>query len=111
VIAVAGDDHVAKSSAPPRTRATTSSRPAALPVFFPSDVQDILDMGLHAFAMSRFSGVWSGMKTIQEVVESSASVSGRPRPREDRDARGLRRCHPAACTSAGPTRRWSRKRG
>ena len=25
--------------------------------------------------MSRFSGVWSGMKTIQEVVESSASVS------------------------------------
>ncbi len=31
-------------------------------------------MGLHAFAMSRFSGVWSGMKTIQEVVESSASV-------------------------------------
>ena len=31
-------------------------------------------MGLHAFAMSRFSGVWAGMKTIQEVVESSASV-------------------------------------
>jgi indolepyruvate ferredoxin oxidoreductase len=30
-----------------------------LPVFFPSNVQDILDMGLHAFAMSRFSGVWS----------------------------------------------------
>jgi transposase len=43
-------------------------------VFFPSSVQDILDMGLHAFAMSRFSGVWSGMKTIQEGVESSASV-------------------------------------
>jgi indolepyruvate ferredoxin oxidoreductase len=32
-------------------------------------------MGLHAFAMSRFSGVWSGMKTIQEVVESSPVVS------------------------------------
>ena len=28
-------------------------------------------MGLHAFAMSRFAGVWAGMKTIQEVVESS----------------------------------------
>ncbi|MEO7159639.1 MAG: indolepyruvate ferredoxin oxidoreductase family protein, partial [Polaromonas sp.] len=36
------------------------------------------DMGLHAFAMSRFSGVWSGMKTIQEVVESSSSVSVDP---------------------------------
>jgi indolepyruvate ferredoxin oxidoreductase len=30
-----------------------------LPVFFPSNVQDILDMGLHAFAMSRFAGVWT----------------------------------------------------
>jgi hypothetical protein len=47
-------------------------------VFFPSSVQDILDMGLHAFAMSRFSGVWSGMKTIQEVVESSPVVQVDP---------------------------------
>src|SRR5258706_2905052 len=31
-------------------------------------------MGLHAFALSRFAGVWSGMKTIQEIVESSSSV-------------------------------------
>jgi len=43
-------------------------------VFFPSSVQDILDMGVHAFALSRYSGVWAGMKTIQEVVESSSSV-------------------------------------
>jgi len=74
VIAIAGDDHVAKSS----TAAHQSDhifKACGLPVFFPAGVQDILDMGLHAFAMSRFSGVWSGMKTIQEVVESSASVS------------------------------------
>ncbi len=73
VIAIAGDDHVAKSS----TAAHQSDhifKACGLPVFFPSSVQDILDMGLHAFAMSRFSGVWAGMKTIQEVVESSASV-------------------------------------
>ncbi|MDO9091791.1 MAG: indolepyruvate ferredoxin oxidoreductase family protein [Rubrivivax sp.] len=73
VIAIAGDDHVSKSS----TAAHQSDhifKACGLPVFFPSNVQDILDMGLHAFAMSRFSGVWSGMKTIQEVVESSASV-------------------------------------
>ena len=77
VIAIAGDDHVAKSS----TAAHQSDhifKACGLPVFFPSGVQDILDMGLHAFAMSRFSGVWSGMKTIQEVVESSASVSVDP---------------------------------
>ncbi|MFM2073982.1 MAG: hypothetical protein RJB34_287 [Pseudomonadota bacterium] len=73
VIAVAGDDHVAKSS----TAAHQSDhifKACGLPVFFPASVQDILDMGLHAFAMSRFSGVWAGMKTIQEIVESSAVV-------------------------------------
>ncbi|MEY4979973.1 MAG: hypothetical protein RLZZ352_2243 [Pseudomonadota bacterium] len=73
VIAVAGDDHVAKSS----TAAHQSDhifKACGLPVFFPSSVQDILDLGLHAFAMSRFSGLWAGMKTIQEIVESSATA-------------------------------------
>ncbi|MGA0612521.1 indolepyruvate ferredoxin oxidoreductase family protein [Caldimonas sp. KR1-144] len=77
VIAIAGDDHVSKSS----TAAHQSDhifKACGLPVFFPSNVQDILDMGLHAFAMSRFSGVWTGMKTIQEVVESSSSISVDP---------------------------------
>jgi indolepyruvate ferredoxin oxidoreductase len=73
VIAVAGDDHVAKSS----TAAHQSDhifKACGLPLFFPASVQEILDMGIHAFAMSRFSGVWAGMKTIQEIVESSATV-------------------------------------
>ena len=73
VIALAGDDHIAKSS----TAAHQSDhifKACGLPVFFPSSVQDILDMGLHAFAMSRFAGVWAGVKTIQEIVESSSSV-------------------------------------
>ncbi|MEO8857991.1 MAG: indolepyruvate ferredoxin oxidoreductase family protein [Burkholderiaceae bacterium] len=74
VIAVAGDDHVAKSS----TAAHQSDhifKACGLPVFFPADVQEILDLGIHAFAMSRFSGVWAGMKTIQEIVESSATAT------------------------------------
>jgi indolepyruvate ferredoxin oxidoreductase len=33
-----------------------------------------LDLGVHAIALSRFAGVWSGMKTIQEIVESSATA-------------------------------------
>ena len=73
VIAVAGDDHVAKSS----TAAHQSDhifKACGSPVFFPATVQEILDLGIHAFAMSRFSGVWAGMKTIQEIVESSATV-------------------------------------
>jgi indolepyruvate ferredoxin oxidoreductase len=77
VIALAGDDHIAKSS----TAAHQSDhifKACGLPVLFPASVQDILDMGLHAFAMSRFAGVWSAMKTIQEVVESAASVEVDP---------------------------------
>ena len=77
VIAIAGDDHVAKSS----TAAHQSDhvfKACGFPTFFPSSVQEILDMGLHAFAMSRFSGLWSGMKTIQEVVESASSVDVSP---------------------------------
>jgi len=73
VLAVAGDDHVAKSS----TAAHQSDhifKACGLPVFFPTSVQDILDLGLHALAMSRFAGVWAGMKTIQEIVESSATA-------------------------------------
>ena len=73
VLAVAGDDHVAKSS----TAAHQSDhifKACGLPVFFPASVQDILDLGVHAIALSRFAGVWSGMKTIQEIVESSATV-------------------------------------
>lgn len=73
VIAIAGDDHAAKSS----TAAHQSDhifKACGFPVFFPSDVQGILDMGVHAFALSRFSGLWAGMKTIQEVVESSTRV-------------------------------------
>lgn len=73
VIAVAGDDHISKSS----TAAHQSDhifKACGTPVFFPANVQEILDLGLHAFAMSRFSGVWAGMKTIQEIVESSSTV-------------------------------------
>ena len=73
VIAVAGDDHISKSS----TAAHQSDhifKACGTPVFFPASVQEILDLGIHAFAMSRFSGVWAGMKTIQEIVESSATA-------------------------------------
>jgi len=73
VIAVAGDDHVAKSS----TAAHQSDhmfKACGLPVFFPASVQEILDLGIHAFALSRYASVWAGMKTIQEIVESGATA-------------------------------------
>lgn len=77
VLAVAGDDHVAKSSSLAH-QSDHIFKACGLPVFFPSNVQEILDLGLHAWALSRYAGLWSGFKTIQEVVESSSTVSVDP---------------------------------
>ncbi|MDE2402057.1 MAG: indolepyruvate ferredoxin oxidoreductase family protein [Burkholderiales bacterium] len=77
VIAIAGDDHVAKSSSVAH-QSDHIFKACGLPVFFPSNVQEILDLGLHALAMSRFSGLWASMKVIQEVVESATSISVEP---------------------------------
>ncbi|HYR26252.1 MAG TPA: indolepyruvate ferredoxin oxidoreductase family protein, partial [Aquabacterium sp.] len=76
-LAVAGDDHVAKSSSVAH-QSDHIFKACGLPVFFPSNVQEILDLGLHAIAMSRYAGLWSAFKTIQEVVESSSTVSVDP---------------------------------
>ncbi len=73
VLALAGDDHAAKSS----TTAHQSDHmfvAAGIPVLSPAGVQDILDLGLHGIAMSRHSGCWVGLKLVTDVVESSGSV-------------------------------------
>jgi len=49
-----------------------------MPILNPAGVQDILDMGLVGWAMSRYTGRWVGFKTIAETVESSASVDVNP---------------------------------
>ena len=40
----------------------------------PSNAQELLDFGLHGIAMSRYSGCWSGMKVVTDVVEGGGSV-------------------------------------
>jgi indolepyruvate ferredoxin oxidoreductase len=73
VIAVAGDDHGAKSSTLPH-QSDHVFKACMMPVLFPATVQEYLDLGLHGFAMSRYAGVWVGMKAVTEVVEASSSV-------------------------------------
>ncbi|HTW51387.1 MAG TPA: indolepyruvate ferredoxin oxidoreductase family protein, partial [Stellaceae bacterium] len=41
-------------------------------------VEDILDLGLYGWAMSRYSGCWVGFKTVAETMDSSASVNLHP---------------------------------
>ncbi len=73
VLVLAGDDHGAKSSTLPH-QSDHVFKACGLPVFYPATVQEYLDLGLHGWAMSRWSGLWVAMKTVTEVVEASASV-------------------------------------
>ena len=73
VLAVAGDDHAAKSSSVAH-QSEHQFTAAAIPVLAPAGIQDILDLGIHGWAMSRYSGLWVAFKTTAETVESSASV-------------------------------------
>ncbi len=73
VLVLAGDDHAAKSSTLPHQSDHQFSA-AMMPVLYPSSVQEIIDLGLHGWAMSRYSGCWVGFKCVSDTVESSASV-------------------------------------
>ena len=73
VLALAGDDHGAKSS----TVAAQSDfvfQAVSIPVLAPATVQDYLDLGLYGFALSRFAGLWVAMKCVTDTVESSGIV-------------------------------------
>jgi indolepyruvate ferredoxin oxidoreductase len=74
VLAIAGDDHAARSSTVAH-QSEHAFKAAMMPVLAPAGVQDYLDLGLHGWAMSRYSGCWVGFKAIADTVESSASVS------------------------------------
>ena len=73
VLVVAGDDHPAKSSTLPH-QSDHILKACMIPALFPASVQEVLDYGLHGWAMSRYAGVWVGMKCITDIVEVSASV-------------------------------------
>ncbi len=71
VLAVVGDDPGAFSS----TTAHQSEfgfQAAAIPILAPADPQDMLDLGLAGWAMSRDTGAWAGLKLVSELVETSA---------------------------------------
>jgi indolepyruvate ferredoxin oxidoreductase len=77
VLLLAGDDHTCKSSTLPH-QSEYAFMDACIPVLNPSGVQEILDLGLYGWAMSRYSGCWIAFKTIAETVDSSASVEIAP---------------------------------
>src|SRR5262245_43384261 len=73
VLALCGDDPQSKSSTLP---SASESLLAALevPVFAPGTVQEALDLGRHAIACSRASGLWSALKVPTEVADATAAI-------------------------------------
>jgi len=77
VLMAMGDDHTGESSTVCH-QSDWALVDAHLPVISPAGVQEILDFGLYGYALSRYAGLWVGLKTMKDTVEATAVVDGRP---------------------------------
>ena len=73
VLAIAGDDHAAKSSTLPH-QSEHIFIGASIPVLNPANVQEVLDLGIYGWELSRYSGCWVAMKAITDSMDSSISA-------------------------------------
>jgi indolepyruvate ferredoxin oxidoreductase len=69
-----GDDPMSKSSTLPSS-CEQMARALGVPVLAPSSVADIIPLGLHAVALSRYSGVWGALKIVADIADASATVA------------------------------------
>jgi indolepyruvate ferredoxin oxidoreductase len=77
VIMAMGDDHTGESSTTLH-QSDWALVDAYMPVLSPAGVQEILDYGLYGLALSRFAGVWAGLKLMKDTIEVTSVVDGRP---------------------------------
>lgn len=77
VLALAGDDHLAKSSILP-AQSEFFFEHAEIPVLNPADIQDVLDYGLHGLEMSRFTSLWSALICVADTMDASATINVSP---------------------------------
>ncbi|HKP21183.1 MAG TPA: indolepyruvate ferredoxin oxidoreductase family protein, partial [Thermoleophilaceae bacterium] len=73
-LAVVGDDPGCKSSTIPSASESLLAS-LQMPVFFPGNVQEVLDLGLHALACSRASGLWAGFKIVTSVADAVGTAT------------------------------------
>jgi indolepyruvate ferredoxin oxidoreductase len=73
VLALAGDDHEARSSLIAQQSDTLFVH-MGIPVLSPASISECLAFGLAGWALSRFSSCWVGMICLNDIVDSAASV-------------------------------------
>ncbi|MDZ4093413.1 MAG: indolepyruvate ferredoxin oxidoreductase family protein, partial [Paracoccaceae bacterium] len=76
VVMALGDDHTGESSTTCH-QSDWAAVDASIPVLSPAGVQEILDFGLYGYALSRFSGLWVGLKLMKDTVEATSVVDAR----------------------------------
>jgi len=76
-LAIAGDDPLAKSSSLP-SQSEFALIDAEMPVLTPADIQDVLNLGLHGLAMSRYAGLWTGLIALADLMDGSATINVDP---------------------------------
>ena len=88
VLALAGDDPSCKSSTI-TSGCEYAFMDAEIPVLDPADVAEVLEFGLKGIALSRFSGLWVGMKCVADTMDASMTVLVDPARYATRDPAGL----------------------
>lgn len=76
-VAFVGDDPSAKSSTVPSSSAA-SLADMHIPVLYPGDPSEALDLGRHAIAMSRATGLWTSLKIVADVADGTSTVDLNP---------------------------------
>ncbi|MFY0645764.1 indolepyruvate ferredoxin oxidoreductase family protein [Sulfitobacter geojensis] len=77
VLMAMGDDHTGESSTVLH-QSEFAMVDSYMPVVSPAGVQEIMDYGLYGWALSRFAGVWVGLKTMKDTIEVTSVVDGDP---------------------------------
>src|SRR5690606_37724006 len=77
VLMAMGDDHTGESSTVLH-QSEWALVDAYMPVVSPAGVQEIIDYGIYGWALSRFAGLWVGLKTMKDTVEATSVVDGDP---------------------------------
>ena len=77
VLCAMGDDHTGESSTTVH-QSDFALVDAHIPIMAPAGVQEIIDYGVHGYALGRYAGVWVGLKCLKDTIESTAVIDGRP---------------------------------
>ncbi len=73
-VAIVGDDPMCKSSTLPSS-CEQMAKSLLVPLLTPSSVSDILTLGLHAVALSRYAGTWVAVKIVSDIADASSTVT------------------------------------